>query len=286
MIRDLTESLKAILTQPNLPEGDLAAIHNFTYDRPGEPSPPTTPTINLFLYDIRENHDLRNNEPVIKRSNGDAVVQKPPRRIACSYLVTAWPTSGTDLVLQEHRLLTQVLQVFSRTPVIPVDLAVRLIKKCDPPVPLEVALGLPTASASEFWSSLGGKLRAALTVQATLAVPVWADEPPYRLVRAHKITTGERQPYPATALDPATSETASPLLVFGRVLGKDQNPAGGARVEIVELRLAVETLPDGSFRVGPVRAGTYTVRATLDKDHAEVTRTVPITSGPYDIPLA
>ena len=66
-------------------------------------------TVNLFLYDIRESLELRNNEPVIERKNGQ-VTTKRRLRVACSYLVTAWSekTGDTGLLL-EQKLLGQVL---------------------------------------------------------------------------------------------------------------------------------------------------------------------------------
>src|SRR4051812_48315659 len=99
MIRDLSETLKAILTQPLLP-AELAAT-SVSFDRPADSFAPTTPTIALFLYDVRENLDLRTNELVTERRNGKAIVQKPPRRVVCTYLLTAWPVGGSDLALQE-----------------------------------------------------------------------------------------------------------------------------------------------------------------------------------------
>jgi hypothetical protein len=31
------------------------------------------------------------------------VIHRAPKRVACTYLVTAWPVGGTDLALQEQR---------------------------------------------------------------------------------------------------------------------------------------------------------------------------------------
>src|ERR1700722_14167935 len=192
MIRDLSETLRAMLTQPGLPP-ELAAAQ-LSFDRPVEPFNPASPTINLFLYDVRENVDLRLNGPAVSRGNGSAVVAQPPLRILCSYLATAWVNSGTDPALQEHRLLIQVLQVLSRYPTIPVDLAVNSIKNSDPPVPLQVAAGNTLTSISEFWSALGAKLRPSVTVQATLALPLNWNDQTGPLVRTQKLVLGERQP--------------------------------------------------------------------------------------------
>ncbi len=75
MIQDLSQTLKAILTQSGLPTPLSSA--QIAFDRPTETFAPTTPAIDLFLYDLRENLELRNNEPIIKRSNGQVTITQP-----------------------------------------------------------------------------------------------------------------------------------------------------------------------------------------------------------------
>src|SRR3954451_14788872 len=120
MIRDLSTTLQAILSDPSLaapfPELSKALI---AFDRPDDGFMPTQTTVDLFLFDVRENMELRSNEPKIQRLNGQAVIHQAPMRVACTYLITAWPVGGTDLALQEQRLLTQTLQVLSTYPRIP-----------------------------------------------------------------------------------------------------------------------------------------------------------------------
>src|SRR5690242_10336035 len=120
MIRDLSETLQALLSDPSLaaqfPELARALI---VFDRPDDTLKPAQTTIDLFLFDVRENLELRNNEPKVERSNGQALNRKAPLRVDCTYLVTAWPVGGTDAALQEQRLLSQVLQVLSTYPRIP-----------------------------------------------------------------------------------------------------------------------------------------------------------------------
>src|SRR5204863_5477003 len=112
MIRDLSLTLQAILDDSALSATfpELAATQ-VVFDRPVETFNPTQTAIDLFLYDIRENMELRSNEPTMRRLNGQAEIRRPPLRVVCSYLVTAWPVGGSDLALQEHRLLSQALQV-------------------------------------------------------------------------------------------------------------------------------------------------------------------------------
>src|SRR3954470_2810 len=120
MIRDLSLSLRALLTQgaAGLPELATAQV---SFDRPADGFNPAQPTVSLFLYDVRENVELRNREPNVSIVNGQVSRVAPPRRMSCSYLVTAWPgnVTGDELALREHRLLSQVLVLLMRNPTIP-----------------------------------------------------------------------------------------------------------------------------------------------------------------------
>jgi len=172
MIDDLSETLRAILTQKGLP-AELAAAH-IVFDHPSETFIPQQTTVDLFLYDIREDLELRSNELEFERSNGKVTTHRAPLRIACSYLITAWPVGGAELALQEQRLLSQVLQVFSRFPTIPAEFLQGSLKDQTPPLPMVTALVDPQKNLSEFWTALGSQLRPSLTVTATIAIEVIA----------------------------------------------------------------------------------------------------------------
>ena len=92
MIDDLTETLREMLrrARPRPPLGEAL----ISFERPAENfKPKDQPTVNLFLYDIRENTTLRSNELSIERANGTVTMHRAPLRVACSYLVTAWSRS-------------------------------------------------------------------------------------------------------------------------------------------------------------------------------------------------
>src|SRR5215468_5165355 len=99
MIRDLSTTLQAILSDASLavpfPELHQALI---AFDRPDDSFKPAQTTVDLFLFDVRENMELRSNERRVERRNGPAVINRAPMRVACTYLITAWPMGGTDLV--------------------------------------------------------------------------------------------------------------------------------------------------------------------------------------------
>jgi hypothetical protein len=166
MINDLSESLRALLTQPGLPS-ELAAAQ-IVFDRPSESFNPPQTTIDLFAYELREDHNVR---PVLPGSGGRRTL-----RIACSYLITAWPIGGSELALKEQQLLGEVLQVFSAYPVIPATFLRGALVGQDPP---QIVVLHPDAlgNMSEFWTSLGNKLRPSLSVTATIAVPAFQAPP-------------------------------------------------------------------------------------------------------------
>lgn len=248
MIRDLSQTLKAILTQPGLPT-ELAAAH-ITFDAPVNDPTPTPTEVNLFLYDIRENTELRLTEPVVKRQNGQAVVQQPPLRVACSYLVTAWPAGGTELTLQQHRLLSQVLQVLARFPTVPARFLQGNLVGQEPPLPLMTAQMEGLKNPAEFWSALGTKLRPSLTIVATVALPLLAD------TTAPLVTTLH------TGFDLGRGVIEEMLVeIGGRVRGPGGQPLADAYVELVDLAKQTRTDADGQFKFDSVPTGAHTVRA-------------------------
>ena len=191
MIRDLSQSLRALLMQPGLPT-DLAALQ-IVFDRPVAQFNPQQTSINLFLYDIRENLDLRNNEPIIDRVDGQARIRAAPKRVSCSYLITVWVVGGTEVYLQEHHLLSQIFQVFSRHGTIPESSLQGSLRGQKPALPIALMATDGLKNPAEFWSSLGTPLRASLTVTATLSLEMFTPETS-PLVLSHRIDVKEFAP--------------------------------------------------------------------------------------------
>jgi hypothetical protein len=257
MIDDLSKTLCAILTQKGLP-AELASAQ-IVFDHPSEKFAPQQTTLNLFLYDIREDLELRSNEPRIERRNGDAITHLPPLRVACSYLVTAWPVGGADLALQEQRLLGQVLQVFGRLPKIPASFLQGALKGQTPPLPMVTALVDPQKNLSEFWTALGAQLRPSLTVTATFAMYLTPPETA-RIVTESEFEIGQRTAPDEEKTWPSTRETLVRIGFGGRVIDAANKPVAAASVTIPELDVAVKTDPDGRYKFALKRPGTYKLR--------------------------
>jgi len=316
MIRDLSETLQKMLDDEALKIffKDLFDAH-IAFDRPDEGFKPTQTTMNLFLYDIREDMELRSNELVITRDNGDAKIHRPPLRVACSYLVTAWPV-GNDLTLQEHRLLSQVLMVLSQYPKIPDKFLQGKLKeqrpqdpeaegrKLYPPSPMITAQADGLKNPHEFWTAIGNKLRPSISVTVTISMqpfePEIAD-----LVIASDLRIAERA-LPIDDQHPNRLQLATlqgPFRVVGKVTTDDQTPTpiAAAKVELTStnltgitdvmasIHLETKTDDDGVFRFTQTLAsgdaaalvppGAYTLRVTKDQRQKEREITVPAPAG-------
>jgi hypothetical protein len=181
MIDDLDRTLEELLKREFPPT--LISQVAISFAPPDNQFPPAgvvPPAIDLFLYDVRENRGLRDNEPLLERQSSGAVVRKPsPVRIDCSYLITAWASSSsTSAALDEHRLLSEVLRVLLRHPTLPKQILQGVLQGQQPPLPTATAQAGQLQSLGEFWQALGGKPKAALhyTVTVGMALPAPVEE--------------------------------------------------------------------------------------------------------------
>jgi len=149
---------------------ELPSVHIY-FDAPDDKFGPTLPAIDLFLYDVRENRELRSNEWIVQRqTNGQVTKQRPPVRVECAYLITAWASDARD----EHKLLGQVIQTLVRYSTLPDAILPDGLQGQEPPLPATTLQPSQLQSMSEFWQALGGKPKAALTYTVTIAVPAGA----------------------------------------------------------------------------------------------------------------
>ena len=258
MIDDLSRTLRSILTQKGLPL-ELAAAQ-IVFEHPSEKFTPQQTTVDLFLYDIREDLELRSNEPLIEHKNGHVVTHQPPLRVACSYLVTAWPVGGADLALQEQRLLGQVLRVFSQVPKIPAGYLQGCLKGQTPPLPMVTALVDPQKNLSEFWTALGSQLRPSLTITVTFSMPLLEPEMA-TVVLTEAIGIGQRTAPDEEEIIPSADQEIFGIGVFGRVTDPANTPIPAAIVTVTELGIKTKTDSAGRYQLVIPRPGTYKILA-------------------------
>ena len=175
MIDDLDRTMETLLERELPP--DLVSQITISFVMPDDQFPPssvTLPAVDLFLYDVRENRELRDNDWIVERSSdGTTTKRRPPVRVECSYLVTAWASdSSTTPALDEHRLLSEVMRVLLRHPTMPPAVLQGSLQGQKPPLPAITLQPGRLQSMGEFWQALGGKPKAALNYTVTFSAEV------------------------------------------------------------------------------------------------------------------
>ncbi len=190
MINDLDNTIEELLRREFAPTLlDQVAISFAAPDADFPPASVTLPAIDLFLYDIRENLDLRSTEWVTERdTSGTGRRRRSPLRLDCSYLITAWSSeSSSTRALDEHRILSEVIKVLIRYPVVPEAFLQGSLVGQDPPLPSSTLQPGRLQSVAEFWQALGGKPKAALNYTVTLSITVDTPTQDVRLVTGKTI---------------------------------------------------------------------------------------------------
>ena len=197
VIHEVDETLRALIRRDALAGTDI----DVAFDAPTKDwsSRRNAPTIDLYLYDIRE--DVRRREVGRLNSRGEdgfiSARMQPPRWFKLSYLLTAWTQRPED----EHRLLSACLACFLRQDRIPPELAAGSLGQIRLPMPYTIALPPPEDRAlSDVWSALGGELKPSLDLVVTAPFDLTRDieaGPPVMEVPRFRLGGG-----------PATEDTA------------------------------------------------------------------------------
>jgi Pvc16 N-terminal domain len=222
MIHELDESLRKLVTRDAV-NGSGVEV---SFDAPTREwaARRNIPTVDLYLYDIREDLQRRDvqYEEVLGESGRVVERRPPPRRFKLSYLVTAWTQRPED----EHRLLSALLHCFLRYDQLPDDVLAGSLADQVHPILVGIALPPPEErSISDVWSALGGDMRAALDL-AVIA-----------------------------PFDPSRVLVAPPPVEEAKVTVMDRNngATGNGRAEHVTTRKPTSTPEKGRARKGRAR---------------------------------
>ncbi len=220
MIQDVDGSLKALIEREAL-NGSKVEV---AFDAPTKEwaSRRSAPTLDVYLYDIREDLERREVAYEEVRDEEGRVLERraPARRFKLSYLVTAWTQRPED----EHRLLSAILGCFLRYEALPREVLSGYL--ADVPVSTLVTVALPPPkdrNISDVWSALGGELKPSIdlvitapfdTGKMTAAGPPVLEEPRITVVRPE-----------------AEPEVATPRRRSPRSASTGQPPAAGDETE-------------------------------------------------------
>jgi len=130
----------------------------------------TRPTINLFLFDLQENTELRQNDFRTKSSNGRAERYVPPRYFDLRYMVSVL----TSAIEDEHLLLWRVLTTLVRYPQFPPDLLSEELCTPDHFLTSKISQDDDGERLISIWNAFGVPPRP--TLSYILTVPVDMDQ--------------------------------------------------------------------------------------------------------------
>jgi hypothetical protein len=218
MLNELDDTLRTLLLQdlPRVTERIEADGFDVSFDVPNREfrSRLTRPTLSLYLYNIQENRDLRGRNWGVTRNNGSVTTRRPPVRLDCNYMVTAWSNEVED----EHRLLTGATRVLFRNPILPQDVLQGELAG-DIEIMTEVAQPESFKDVVDIWSVLDNDLHPSVRVKIT--IPLELD-----VEYSTPSVTGSD-----IGMDPPTWKPGPtrPMRMSGRV-ERDGQPVAGALV--------------------------------------------------------
>jgi hypothetical protein len=276
VFHDLDKTIETILNDDGAPAELKAAQVSFI--TPDKNFTLTGATVNLFLYEVKENRELRDPTPIIEKIGASFVRKEPPLRVDCSYIVTTWSdpnATGEARVAEEHLLLAQALLWLSRFPTIPVGkLQGSLANQLYPP-PTMVAQMDPNKNAGDFWFALGIPPRPAFYLVVTIAMDLGLTiEGPLVTTRFTNVEAG------------AGAEEEQWAQIGGRVSTAGGEGIADALVDMPDAGLRARSDADGrySFVRAPLGAHNIRVVATGFQPKTQPL-TVPGKPEDYDVTL-
>ncbi|GAB4440012.1 MAG: DUF4255 domain-containing protein [Anaerolineae bacterium] len=222
MIQDLDETLKKLLVEKGkLNAGEI----DITFDQPnGEwAAGLSRPTLNCWLFDVRENRELRSMEWEVTRTNDNrsGKLRLPPLRFDLTYLVTAW----TRKVEDEHQLLWRALGALSQTRALDPDTCEGALRDQAYDIPVQVGqTSEAIQSMSDLWSVLDNEMRAGFLVKLTLALEAdrGFDAP---LVLESRVSVGQAEEPPRQEITVLDTVLEIPKRADGAAAGAKQGKA-------------------------------------------------------------
>lgn len=214
------------------------------------------PTINLFLYDIRENNVLRQHQwERVAQSNGRppehlAHRKRTPFRVDCHYMMTTWANDPQD----EHRLMTRAMLALFRFPILFKDKLLGEMKEQPFDLQTRLASHDKLTNPAEVWGSLDNEIRPSVSYIVTLAMDPWA-EITTPVVRTITMQTGQTATLPTQMqLTPSSDDATSTI---GGLVRSGEKPQEGVQVALKGTGYLDTTDEQGQFSIGSVPHGEY-----------------------------
>lgn len=279
MIHDLDETLKHILFQRGkLNREDVDVV----FEQPtGEwAASLNKPTVNLYLYDIRENLERRLSGQIGIERNQDGVAKRlfPPRRVDINYLITVWANEPED----EHRLLWRLLEILLPMRKLSPDESLGDLR--DQPMDMPIQAALPSDAVRnmpDLWGVMENQLKPSINMQITVALdPKETIDSP--LVLSTNLRFGQFSGEENGTI--ADFDDHEVYHIGGRIMQGNDPVGAGVDVRLSTRPDGIQTDSEGRYVFSGIYPGDYDVEITLEgRKPKSVKLTVP--SDNYDLSL-
>lgn len=281
MIADLDQTIEKLITDEfPIKNGEI----DIAFDQPKREwsARLARPTINFFLFDIRENNVLRQHQwekmAQLQGNGGPPHIQqkRTPFRINCHYIITSWAANPKD----EHRLLSRTLLTLLRYPVLPEDSLTGDLKTQPFKIQAQLVTHDRLTNPAELWGAMDNEIRPSMSCLLTVAADPWA-EVTGPAVTSYTMTTGITENLPGERIN---GETAVSTHHIAGTITHKTNPQANITVAIKNTGFTHITNQEGQFILSNLPAGEHTLMAwPTEGKPVEKNITVPGTG--YDIEL-
>ncbi len=288
MFADLDETIRQLLIK-GVPL-DLSEV-DISFDAPDREwsGRLSRPTINCFLYDVRENLDLRATDfeqlnATTKNGKAATAAKRLPARIDATYQITIWARAPED----EHHLLWRVLAVLYRTPVIPDELLQGGLKNQIYPTPARVAQpNQARANPAELWQSIDNRIRPALSYTVTLPLDPEILYPPYepverrsaRLFAQHPVEPGVE----GLQFNGRTVKREEGARIKGRLVSRTDPKKGVASAKVTVRESAAISVTDDEGRFELLALTGKSHLTIVLPDGTSVSQVIDVPSPDYNL---
>ena len=276
MFADVDESIRQLLIQHgNLDSGEV----DIAFDMPTREwaARLTRPTVNLYLFDIRENTELRDPSAwVVRRGpSNSATKSRPIVKVDLSYKITAFANAIED----EHRLLSRVLLTLFVYPILPEEVLQGAVVGQEMRAETAQPGGI-VESPADYWGALDNDIKPSIDYKLTVGLDL-NQEIEVGLALTSQIKLGHK-------VNRHSSEEINelPLQIGGRIHSVDNIDEGvsGASVTLLERGLDTITDDEGRYGFSGVPPGGYTLVISAP-GMAERRQAIEVPGDSYDVGL-
>jgi hypothetical protein len=274
MFADLDETIKQLLIQRGgLDSGEI----DISFDMPTREwaAGISKPTVNLYLFDIRENLELKNHVPwtVRRGPNNTAIKNRTDVRVDIRYVVTTFANSMED----EHRLLHRVLITLLQYPALPEEILEGQVAGQE----VNTFTSKPSSviqSPADYWGALDNDIKPSIEYQTTLRLDL-DQEMSVGLALTSQFKVGRK-----ISKNGFENVDELPYHIGGKIHEAADTEVGipAAKVTLLERALDSITGGDGRYSFAGVPAGEYTLVISAPGLDDQI-RTLLVPNNNYDV---